>query len=69
MTSHSQLKALLIDLNGTLHVGSEPTPRAVEAIARLRRSKLPFLFWLVITIAPAMSSLMYQFKLHKGSRF
>nr|XP_018264606.1 HAD hydrolase [Kwoniella dejecticola CBS 10117]OBR86764.1 HAD hydrolase [Kwoniella dejecticola CBS 10117] len=39
-----KLKALLIDLNGTLHVGSDPTNNAVKAIERLRKSKIPFIF-------------------------
>jgi hypothetical protein len=40
-----KLRALLIDLNGTLHVGSTPTPRAVEALRKLRQSRMPLLFW------------------------
>lgn len=40
-------KALLIDLNGTLHVGSSTTPRAVAAIERLRKAKVPFVLWCV----------------------
>ncbi|ORY27451.1 HAD-like domain-containing protein [Naematelia encephala] len=39
-----RLKALLIDLNGTLHVGSSPTPQAVQAIIKLRKARLPFIF-------------------------
>ena len=35
------LCALLIDLSGTLHVGSAPTPGAVRALARLRAAALP----------------------------
>jgi hypothetical protein len=32
-----RLSAVLIDLSGTLHVGSSPLPGAVQALARLRR--------------------------------
>ena len=32
------IRALLIDLSGTLHVGSTPTPGAVESLARLRHN-------------------------------
>ena len=42
-----KLRALLIDLNGTLHVGSKPTPGAVDALKRLRAAKIPFVFWYV----------------------
>lgn len=35
-----QIRAILIDLNGTLHVGDEPTPGAVEALKR-------FSIWIV----------------------
>ncbi|KIP06081.1 hypothetical protein PHLGIDRAFT_107411 [Phlebiopsis gigantea 11061_1 CR5-6] len=45
------IRALLIDLSGTLHVGSSPTPGAVEALNRLRHvapldtdKPLPFKF-------------------------
>lgn len=37
-------KGLLIDLSGTIHVGKKPIPGALEAIHRLRREKVPFLF-------------------------
>ncbi|KAF8972039.1 HAD-like domain-containing protein, partial [Flammula alnicola] len=36
------LAALLIDISGNLHVGSTPTPNAVEAFHRLRGSSIPF---------------------------
>lgn len=32
------IRALLIDLSGTLHVGSQATPGAVDALSRLRRT-------------------------------
>jgi hypothetical protein len=32
-----RIRALLIDLSGTLHVGSTPTPGAVKALSRLRQ--------------------------------
>ncbi|WOO85195.1 Haloacid dehalogenase-like hydrolase domain-containing protein 2 [Vanrija pseudolonga] len=38
------IKALLIDLSGTLHIGKELTPRAAEAVERLRNAGVPFLF-------------------------
>ena len=38
------LRALLIDLSGTLHIGSQATPRAAEALRRLRESGLPLRF-------------------------
>ena len=50
-TSRPPLQALLIDLSGTLHVGSTPTTGSVEALTRLRDynamhkgSPLPFRF-------------------------
>lgn len=46
--SHSRppIRALLIDLSGNLHIGSTPTPRAVDALKRLRyaRPAIPFRF-------------------------
>ncbi|OCF57998.1 HAD hydrolase [Kwoniella mangroviensis CBS 10435] len=42
--NHLKLKALLIDLNGTLHLGSEPTKGAVQAIEKLRKARIPFIF-------------------------
>ncbi|OAX38338.1 hypothetical protein K503DRAFT_770583 [Rhizopogon vinicolor AM-OR11-026] len=38
------IRALLIDISGTLIIGSTPTPRAVGALAELRRTRLPFRF-------------------------
>ena len=44
------VRALLVDLSGTLHVGSTPTPGAVDALSQLRRNneqsrtKIPFRF-------------------------
>lgn len=38
------ITALLIDLSGTVHVGSQPTRGAVEAIAKLRGHDVPFRF-------------------------
>jgi ribonucleotide monophosphatase NagD (HAD superfamily) len=35
---------LLIDLSGTLHIGSNPTPGAVEALRKLRSAQIPFRF-------------------------
>ncbi|KAJ7500024.1 HAD-like domain-containing protein [Mycena latifolia] len=36
------LRALLIDISGTLHVGSVSTPSAVDAFRRLRASGVPY---------------------------
>eukprot|EP00055_Hartaetosiga_balthica_P008871 m.34223 g.34223 ORF g.34223 m.34223 type:complete len:267 (+) comp6506_c0_seq1:32-832(+) len=36
------VEAVLIDISGTLLIGNEPTPNAVNAIARLRSGKIPF---------------------------
>ncbi|WVR03886.1 TIGR01458 family HAD hydrolase [Kwoniella sp. DSM 27419] len=44
MPNSLKLKALLIDLNGTLHLGHEPTRNAVQAIESLRHAKIPFIF-------------------------
>lgn len=38
------IKALLIDLSGTLHIESTPLPGAVRALQRLRASGIPFRF-------------------------
>ncbi|EPQ59855.1 hypothetical protein GLOTRDRAFT_56121 [Gloeophyllum trabeum ATCC 11539] len=39
-----QIVALLIDLSGTLHIGSDPVPRAVSAVQKLRQLNIPFRF-------------------------
>ncbi|KAJ6557665.1 HAD-like domain-containing protein [Mycena capillaripes] len=36
------LRALLVDISGTLHVGSTPTPRAVDAFRRLQDSGVAY---------------------------
>ncbi|KAJ3570407.1 hypothetical protein NP233_g4423 [Leucocoprinus birnbaumii] len=36
------IRALLIDVSGNLHVGSKPTPDAVDAFRRLKASGIPF---------------------------
>ncbi|PFH45930.1 hypothetical protein AMATHDRAFT_200130 [Amanita thiersii Skay4041] len=36
------IRAILIDVSGTLHVGNKPLPRAAEAIRRLRSFGIPF---------------------------
>lgn len=38
------IRGLLIDLSGTLHIGTNPTPSAVKALQRLRDAKIPFRF-------------------------
>jgi ribonucleotide monophosphatase NagD (HAD superfamily) len=40
-----KIKGLLIDLNGTLHVGDQLTPRAARAVCQLRTARVPFIFW------------------------
>lgn len=35
-------RALLLDLSGTLHIGSRPTPRGIESLAKLRAAGVPF---------------------------
>ncbi|EAU82267.1 haloacid dehalogenase-like hydrolase domain-containing protein 2 [Coprinopsis cinerea okayama7 len=42
MTARPHIKALLIDISGNLHVGSNPTSNAVDALKRLRGSRIPF---------------------------
>lgn len=42
MPTRPHLRALLVDLSGTLHVGDEPTPGAVHALGRLRAANVPF---------------------------
>lgn len=44
--SHSRplLKAILLDLSGTVHVGTTPTPDAISALQKLRLSAIPFRF-------------------------
>ncbi|WVN85771.1 TIGR01458 family HAD hydrolase [Cryptococcus depauperatus CBS 7841] len=44
MPKSLKLRALLIDLNGTLHIGTEPTPSAISALERLRKAQIPFIF-------------------------
>ncbi|KAG8216382.1 HAD-like domain-containing protein, partial [Butyriboletus roseoflavus] len=36
------IRALLVDISGTLLVGSSPTPGAVQALAKLRAAHVPF---------------------------
>lgn len=45
-SSRPHIRALLIDLSGTIHIGTNQTPRAVEALQRLRsfRPAIPFRF-------------------------
>lgn len=42
--SSQPIRALLIDLSGTLHIGSTPLPGAIQALQRLRASGIPFRF-------------------------
>ena len=37
-----RIRALLIDVSGTLQVGASPTPGAVQALSRLRSAGIPF---------------------------
>ena len=38
------IKGILIDLSGTVHVGDQPVPGAVEAIRHLQHVGMPFRF-------------------------
>ncbi|KAI8375954.1 HAD-like domain-containing protein [Radiomyces spectabilis] len=40
----NKVKGLLIDLSGTIHIESKAIPGAVEAVKRLKASKIPFRF-------------------------
>ncbi|KAF9646592.1 hypothetical protein BDM02DRAFT_3099639 [Thelephora ganbajun] len=42
--SSQPIRALLIDLSGTLHTESTPLPGAIQALQRLRASSIPFRF-------------------------
>ncbi|KAG2134874.1 HAD-like domain-containing protein [Suillus bovinus] len=42
--SRPKIRALLIDISGTLMIGSTPTQQATQALAELRRSKFPYRF-------------------------
>ncbi|TFY63932.1 hypothetical protein EVG20_g6132 [Dentipellis fragilis] len=42
--SRPPLRALLVDLSGTIHIGGDPTPRAAQAISRLRDAHIPVRF-------------------------
>lgn len=42
--SSQPIRALLIDLSGTLHAESTPLPGAIQALQRLRASGIPFRF-------------------------
>lgn len=44
MTFQAPIRALLIDISGTLLVGSSPTPGAAQALAKLRAARIPFRF-------------------------
>lgn len=39
-----RIRALMIDLSGTVHVGDSPTPGAAQAIRRLREAGVPLRF-------------------------
>jgi ribonucleotide monophosphatase NagD (HAD superfamily) len=43
-SSRPFIRAILIDLSGTLHIGSSPTPNAVDALKRLRSAEISFRF-------------------------
>ncbi|KIJ59760.1 hypothetical protein HYDPIDRAFT_183888 [Hydnomerulius pinastri MD-312] len=42
--ARAHVQALLIDISGTLLIGSLPTPGAAQALARLREARVPFRF-------------------------
>ena len=55
--SLSSIRALLIDLSGTIHVENEVIPGAVEAVKRLREAKVPLKF---VTNTTKVSGLLYN---------
>ncbi|KAI8913721.1 HAD-like domain-containing protein [Entophlyctis helioformis] len=55
--SASRVRALLIDLSGTLHIDETPTPGAVAALARLRAANVPIRF-VTNTTKESVSKLM-----------
>jgi len=57
LTADYSVKALLIDLSGTLHVGPTAIPGAVQAIERLREAKFPFKFWFVLPRLPSVDNI------------
>jgi len=44
MSSLKDVKALLIDLSGTVHIGDRALDGAVEAVDQLKRAGFPFKF-------------------------
>ncbi|EIN04251.1 hypothetical protein PUNSTDRAFT_55578 [Punctularia strigosozonata HHB-11173 SS5] len=44
MVSRPAIRAVLIDLSGTLHIGTSALPGAVAALQRLREARVPFRF-------------------------
>ncbi|KAH9067864.1 HAD-like domain-containing protein [Lactarius vividus] len=44
VTPRPPIRALLIDLSGTVHVATQPTPGSPDVIQRLRASSIPFRF-------------------------
>ena len=43
-TNNPSVRALLVDLSGTIHVENEVIPGAVEAVKKLRDAKMPIKF-------------------------
>jgi ribonucleotide monophosphatase NagD (HAD superfamily) len=43
-SSMSGIRALLVDLSGTLHVENEAIPGAVDAVGKIREKKIPIKF-------------------------
>jgi ribonucleotide monophosphatase NagD (HAD superfamily) len=44
MASRPVIKALLVDLSGTVHIDTQPIAKSPHAIQRLRASSMPFRF-------------------------
>ena len=44
MNRLKRMKALLIDLNGTIHIEDTSTPNAIKAVTLLKQAEVPFLF-------------------------
>jgi hypothetical protein len=44
MAPRPAIRGILIDLSGTIHVGTQPIPGSIRVIQRLRASSIPFRF-------------------------
>ena len=60
--SLSSIRALLIDLSGTIHVENEVIPGAVEAVTKLRDAKVPLKFVTNTTKVSCQCICLYRIK-------